>query len=168
MALDGDLEHRRAHADLVPVAQVHFGQPAAGCLLGTLLPAAAAVLLAVHVGAVETAEIAQAGMRRIHLEQEVMAGGGGVGGGQLGVAVRGAAEEERVVPVVREHAAREGTGGNLERHAISHGRWRIIEDAATCARAASDASHRRPSPPPLLSARGSYRSERTSSMPGKK
>ena len=116
MALDGDVEDGRAHADAVPVPQVHLGQPAPRRLLGALLPSAAPVLDAVHVGAVEAAQVAEPGLGRVDLEEEVMAGGRGVVGRQLGVAVGGPAEEERVVAVEGEEPPRERAGGDLQRH----------------------------------------------------
>ena len=63
-----------AHADEITVFQLDFGIRALRALLGCFAGLTTAIALAVDVGAVEAAEIAQDGVGRAGFEEEVDGG----------------------------------------------------------------------------------------------
>src|SRR5262249_11523846 len=71
---EAEAGHGAAQTDLVARLQVVFRQRQAGTLRGRLVPFALANLLAVDEGAVEAAEVADADVRRVDVEQAVVAG----------------------------------------------------------------------------------------------
>ena len=112
------------HAELVAVFHVDLGIAAFRALLGRLAFLSSADLLAVHLRAVEAAEVAQPRGGRVHFDEEMMAGDEGVVARQAGVAGGRATEDEGVVLVEDEGFAFHYPVGELEVNFAGHG-WRV-------------------------------------------
>jgi len=105
---------RRPDPDLVAVLEVELFAPSLPALFRTLVRPPTPVADGVDVGAVEAAEVAQAGAGRVDLEYEVVARGRGVARGETRVAVGRPAEEERVVLGEVEPLPTNGTSSDDE------------------------------------------------------
>src|SRR5262249_35590629 len=92
---DSDLENGRAQADLVAVFEVVIAESLSRAASLVFLDAALTDLLAIHESAVATAEVANANVRGIDIEQAMTAGKFGVLGviGQTRMAIRIAADD---------------------------------------------------------------------------
>ncbi len=92
-------------------------------LLGRLALLSSADLFAVHLRAIEAAEVAQARGGRAHFDEEMMAGDEGVVARQARVAIRRAPEDEGIVLVEDEGFTFHRPIGELEVNFAGHN-WR--------------------------------------------